>query len=89
MVHDLVKDKQKLVHVTRMKAYVYDERAGTPLNVAARDNEETEIGAILNHLGDPKKKSTLDFLVHWKGQDTSEDLWLPWKELRSAILLDL
>ena len=87
LVHDLIKDKQKLVHVTRMKAYNHDERAGTPLNIAARDNEETEIESILQHLGDPKKKSTLDFLVHWKGYDTNEDLWLPWKELRLNPIL--
>ena len=87
LLHDLVKDKDKEVHITGLKSYNYDPRMGNPQRIAAKDNEEDEIGSILNHAGNIKKLRTLDFLVHWKDQDDSEDLWLPWKELRLSPIL--
>ena len=39
---------------------------------------------ILDHSGDLKKRSTLDFLVRWAGLDETSDLWLPYSEVRDV-----
>ena len=41
----------------------------------------------MKHAGDIKRPSSLDFLVRWTGYDESEDLWLPWNELRTNVKL--
>ena len=53
-----------------------------PLHIAAKDNEEDEVDSIIDHVGDPKRKTNMDFLVKWTGYDDSENLLLPWSELR-------
>ena len=52
-----------------------------PLAIAARDNDELEVESIINHFGDPKRKSKMDFHVRWAGFDANDDLWLPWREV--------
>ena len=43
--------------------------------------------AILAYTGNPKRKSSMDFLVRWLGYDESEDLWLPWSALHNNSVL--
>ena len=81
-VHDLVRNQNIPVHVSRLKRFEHDTLRVDPLHVAAKDNEEDEVDAVLAHSGDPKRKSTMDFLVRWTGYTDSENLWLPWAELR-------
>ena len=73
MVYDLVKNKTIPIHVSRLKAFVHDPRRTDPLTIAARDNDEDEVEAIISHSGDPKKKSLMDFQVRWLGHDATED----------------
>ena len=80
---DLVQDKNISVHISRLKEFEYDPLHHDPLAIAAKDNEEDEVESIIRHTGDPKRKTSMDFLVRWKGYDESEDLWLPWSELRT------
>ena len=87
IVHDLVQNKDIPVHVTRMKVFEHDPKRTDPLAIAARDNEEFEIDFIVSHSGDPKRKSDMDFLVRWLGYDESEDLWLPWSQVRNVPAL--
>ena len=49
--------------------------------LAAKDYGEDEVEAILQHTGNPRRKTSMDFLVRWTGYDESEDLWLPWSSL--------
>jgi hypothetical protein len=58
-----------------------------PLAIAARDNDVFEVESIINHFGDPKTKSKMDFQVRWLGFDASEDRWLPWSEVRNLPAL--
>ena len=81
-VHDLVRNHTISVHVSRLKRFEHDTARVDPLQIAAKDNEEDEVDSILSHVGDPKRKSSMDFLVKWTGYDDSENLWLPWSELR-------
>jgi hypothetical protein len=82
IVHDLVRNKNINVHVTRLKKFEHDPVRVDPLAIAAKDYGEFEVESIISHSGDPKRKSSMDFLVRWSGYDDSEDLWLPWSELR-------
>ena len=81
-VHDIVRNHTISVHVSRLKTFEHDTARVDPLQIAAKDNEEDEVDSILDHVGDPKRKSSMDFLVKWTGYDDSENLWLPWSELR-------
>jgi predicted SprT family Zn-dependent metalloprotease len=48
-----------------------------------RDVISTQIvEKIIEHSGTKNKKSEMDFRVRWLGFGESQDLWLPWKELR-------
>ena len=38
----------------------------------------------MSHIGDFKRKSTLQFLVKWLGYDESENTYEPWKQLRNT-----
>ena len=87
IVHDLVQNKDIPIHVTRMKVFEHDPKRTDPLAIAARDNEEFEIDFIVSHSGNPKRKSDMDFLVRWLGYDASEDLWLPWSQVRNVPAL--
>jgi hypothetical protein len=75
------------VHISRLREYVHDAIRSDPAKVAQADTFDFEVEEIIDHHGDSKKKSTLDFLVRWQGYDSSHDLWLPWKELRNNIHL--
>ena len=70
-----------------MKVFEHDPKRTDPLAIAARDNEEFEIDFIVSHSGNPKRKSDMDFLVRWLGYDASEDLWLPWSQVRNVPAL--
>jgi hypothetical protein len=78
----MVTNKTEEVHVKRLKAFDYDPEMDNPLKLAAADYDEFIIERVLEHTGDPKRKSSLDFLVKWLGYDDSHNLWIPWKEAR-------
>ena len=80
---DLVQNKQISVHISRLKRFEYDPIHVDPMAIAAKDYEEDEVEAIIEHRGNPKCKSGMDFLVRWLGYDETEILWLPWSSLRT------
>ena len=86
-IHDLVRNTDIKVHVTRLKQFEHDATRTNPKATAAKDYEEDEVEAILAHSGNPKYKSHMDFLVRWMGYDESHDSWLPWSELRLNSVL--
>jgi hypothetical protein len=86
-VHDLTQDKDIKVHVSRLKHFDYEPLIDNPTAIAAKDYEEDEVECILSHYGDPKRKSSMDFLVRWLGFDASQDLWLPWSALHNNVKL--
>ena len=79
---NMVTGKTEDVHVTRLKNFEYEPGLVDPLKLAAADYDEFVIERVLDHAGDPKRKSSLDFLVKWAGFDDSENLWIPWRECR-------
>ena len=87
ILHDIVQNKDISVHVSRLKQFEHDTSLSELRIIAAKDTEEDEVEIILDHVGDPKRKSSMDFLVRWTGYDSSEDLWLPWSALRNNVAL--
>ena len=77
----------KPVHKSRLRLFMYDKAMVDPAKVAQTDNFDFEVESILDHVGDIKRRSTLDFLVRWSGYSAEHDLWLPYSELRDNEVL--
>jgi hypothetical protein len=75
---DLVSGKTERVDISRLIPFRYDQARTDPSEVAAREKKEYRTERIYDHRGDPKRKSTLEFKVHWLGYPDSADTWEPW-----------
>lgn len=78
-------------HETRLKKYDA-ERTEFAVAVAAVDNEEFEVEAIVDHRllpGRGPRRRRLEFRVHWRGYEAEEDTWLPFAEVRDLAALDV
>ena len=83
-LRDLVTNKERIVHITRLSPFEYDPLYTDPLQVAVKEQEEFFIEAILAHRGNTNLLSTLEFRVRWLGFDESSDTWEPWKNVRTT-----
>lgn len=78
-------------HKTRLKKYDA-ERTESAVAVAAVDNEEFEVEAIVVHRllpGRGLRRRRLEFRVRWRGYEPEEDTWLPWSEVKDLAALDV
>jgi transposase InsO family protein len=75
--------EEPAVHVSRLSPFRYDQNRTIPTNIANRDYQLFNVDSIIHHQGDTKRKSSLNFLVHWEGYSHNEDSWEPWAELRN------
>ena len=67
-----------------MKPFVFDSAIVDPVDVARRDYMEFFIEKILNHRGNLKLKTDIEFLVKWLGYDETHDSWEPYSNLRDS-----
>ena len=84
---DLTTKKEKLYHSTQMKKFLFDPIRTNPTDVARKDYLEFFIESILQHKGDHKKLSTLEFKIKWLGYDETYNSWEPWANLREMEIL--
>ena len=70
-----------------MKKYRFNSAFTSPQGVAVRDRDEFLVEAILNHRGNFKIKSELEFLVKWVGYEAEYNEWIPWSNLRRTSRL--
>jgi hypothetical protein len=84
---DLITGKEKLYHVTQLKAFHFNPLHTDPLNVARKDYLEFFIESIEKFEGSLDKLTTLRFKVKWLGYDETHNTWEPWKNLRKATAL--
>ena len=83
-IRNLYMDKQEVVHVSLIHPYIIDQNAMKPRNVAMRDILTMfEVENILQHNGNSRKRSEMEFLVKFAGYDDSHNLWLPYNEVRN------
>ena len=81
---DLLIDKEKVFHVSDMKPFVFDPAVVDPLDIARRDHMKYFIDKILDHRGNIRKRSTLEFHVSWLGYAQKSSTWEPYKNLRNS-----
>ena len=51
-------------------------------DIAIRDHHEYLVDSVLEHTGNPKRKSEMSFKVRWTGYSEEHDSWEPWKNIR-------
>ena len=79
LLKDLVDKKERRVHVSRMKKYLFNSAATSNGEL---DRDKFFVEAILNHRGNFNRKSELEFLVTWVGYTSEHDEWIPWSNLQ-------
>ena len=83
-LYDLVTHKESTFHTSDMKPFIFDPAVTDPLDVARRDHMEFFVEAILDHRGNIKRKSTLEFYVKWLNYPDNENSWTPYSHLRDT-----
>ena len=81
---DLLTGEEKVFHVSDMKPFVFDPAVVDPLDIARRDHMEYFIDKILDHRGNIKKRSSLEFHVSWLGYAQESNNWERYKNLRNS-----
>ena len=84
---DLITKKQKFIHTTRLKEFRFNAEEISPIDIARRDFLEYFVEAILDHRGNPRKVSTLQFLVKWLNYAMEHNTWESWANLRLIEVL--
>ena len=81
---NLITKKHEHHHVTSIKPFYFNPETTNPLDIARRDYHSTFIVEnIVDHRGNERMlKSKWDFKVRWQGYDETEDLWLPYSEVK-------
>ena len=79
---DLITKKERSIHVTRIKEFHFAPSQVDPTDIARRDYLEFFVEAILDHRGNIRNVSTLEFFVKWQDYDSTHNTWEPCKNLR-------
>ena len=74
--------------VSHLKKFIVQDDTDTT-SVAALDKNEFVIHSIIEHVGNPKKKSSMKFKVHWSGYEHDEDTWEPYSVVKDCEALDV
>ena len=78
-------EKTFVVDPTKVSEFVFNPTVTDPKQVALMDNQEFLVEDILEARGNPHRRTSLKFLVRWRGYE--ETSWEPWKNLRHNIVL--
>jgi hypothetical protein len=62
-IENLVDKKHVTVHITNLCPYYYDPDVIDPAIIAMHDNQEFVIEKVLEHRGDKKLRSSMEFLI--------------------------
>ena len=79
---DIITCKEMDFHVSDMKPFAFDSAVVDPMDVARRDYTEYFVDKILQHRGNLKKSSSVEFEVSWLNYPTDSNTWEPYKNLR-------
>ena len=85
---NLVTKNEEEVHLTRIHPFFYDPNYTSPRDAALRDVLSLfDVERIIDHSGNRKQRSTMDFLCKFTGWGDEYNLWLPYKEVRDIGVL--
>eukprot|EP01042_Synura_sphagnicola_P032702 gene32702-42048_t len=71
--------------MSKVRKFEFDPNVTVPAEVALADRQEFYVKAIHGIRGNPKRRSTLLFLVEWEGYE--DRTWEPWSHLRHNSVL--
>jgi hypothetical protein len=83
-LYDLITHKENTFHTSDMKPFLFDSAITDPLDVARRDHMEFFVEQILDHRGNIKRRTTLEFYVKWLNYPDNENSWTPYSHLRDT-----
>lgn len=88
-ISNLISNRISTVHISRLRVFHAPSNVNPAELVqwAATDTGELRVQEILNHSGNPRKKSSLKFLIRWEDPE-EEDSWEPWSTVRDIAALD-
>ena len=84
---NLITTKEMIYHAQHMKKFIFNPLFVDPADVARRDYLEYFVERIEEHRGNPKRLTTLEFLVKWSTYDTHHNSWEPYSNLRKTTQL--
>ena len=84
---NLITTKEKIYHAQHMKKFFFNPLFVDPADVARRDYLEYFVERIEEHRGNPKRLTTMEFLVKWTTYDTQHNSWEPYTNLRKTSQL--
>ena len=70
-----------------MIPFVFDPAVQNPTAIARTDVGAFIVDRIASMRGNVKKKTSLEFKIHWLGLDDSEDTYESWKTMRANAVL--
>jgi len=81
-LRDLISQKPKDFHVSKLSEFRYDERTPQPISVAATDSfDQFVIERVVEMKGRLKgSKKQIFFKIRWAGLTQAEDTWLSWHD---------
>jgi hypothetical protein len=75
--------KELDANIMLLHPFIYQPEYVDPVDVARKDVLTSFlVESVIQHSGDKKRRSSLDFLVSFTGYDDSHNLWMPYSEMR-------
>ena len=75
------------LHTSRVTPFVGSKSEAQ--SAALLDREEFIVHSVIKHRGNPKKVSSLEFLIRWENYSPEHDTWEPWAEMKSVSAVHL
>jgi hypothetical protein len=74
-----------MLHSSRVTPFVGSSDAAT--SVALLDRDEYVIDSVVSHRGNPKRVTSLEFLIRWQNYSSEHDTWEPWTEVKKVSVV--
>jgi len=87
LLRNLVTGRAKAYFAQVMIPFVFDPTIHNPTAIAGTDVGAFIVERIVSMRGNVKKKTSLEFKIHWLGLDDSEDTYESWKTMRANAVL--
>jgi hypothetical protein len=73
------------LHASRVTLFVGSKNDAQ--STALLDREEFIVHSVVKHRGNPRKPSSLEFLIRWENYSPEYDTWEPWMEMKKISVV--